>query len=407
MSDFYSRHMIEALRSGISSRSIGKCFSSSRKALISSLSDSLEYTISNKESSGRIITGRYGEGKTHLLNTVFSMASERNMAVSIISLSKEAPASNMLTLYRNLGENTYLPTHIRPGFMFDVPNYFSLKSESTAQLLSFASGLSTDRIGYVFKAFLASLDNNIDDNYMMRGDIEGNIASNVSLRQIYAKNFNDKMKLEKPFSKYKNAFDYMAFTSKLLSLMGCTGWVILIDEAELIGRMPRKSRKKAYLNLYQLLSGDEKLTSVYSLAVFSTSYIEDVITERAEYECIAKGSDSDDDKTKMLLVLDMISKAEELLPLTDEEMKQTIDGIIKLHAKAYDWNPQAKEEDLFKVIDRSGNLLRTRIRSTIEYLDQLYLYGDAEMSKVGSIDIDDLRLSDIFKDEEDEGQLQG
>ena len=75
MSDFYSRHMIEALRSGISSRSIGKCFSSSRKALISSLSDSLEYTISNKESSGRIITGRYGEGKTHLLNTVFSMAS--------------------------------------------------------------------------------------------------------------------------------------------------------------------------------------------------------------------------------------------------------------------------------------------------------------------------------------------
>ncbi len=93
--EFEARHLIEALRSGVPSRSVGKYFSDSRPEIIKKINDEIENVRSTGESKGNVIVGKYGEGKTHLMNTVFSMASEKNMVVSIISLSKETPANNM------------------------------------------------------------------------------------------------------------------------------------------------------------------------------------------------------------------------------------------------------------------------------------------------------------------------
>lgn len=42
-----------------------------------------------------IICGKYEGGKTHLLNTVFNMASENNMVVSYLSLNKETPIDKL------------------------------------------------------------------------------------------------------------------------------------------------------------------------------------------------------------------------------------------------------------------------------------------------------------------------
>ncbi len=53
------------------------------------------------KSSGRIISGKYGEGKTHLLNTVFNIAHANNMVVSVISLSKETPFDKLYWSTKN------------------------------------------------------------------------------------------------------------------------------------------------------------------------------------------------------------------------------------------------------------------------------------------------------------------
>ena len=64
-----------------------------------------------------IICGKYEGGKTHLLNTVFNMASENNMVVSYLSLNKETPIDKLYMLYPKLMVNTYLPRRLQPGFM--------------------------------------------------------------------------------------------------------------------------------------------------------------------------------------------------------------------------------------------------------------------------------------------------
>ena len=60
MTDFENRHMIEALRSGVPSRAVGKFFSSSRKeimdkaaALIAESADGVSNSMVIKESMGK------------------------------------------------------------------------------------------------------------------------------------------------------------------------------------------------------------------------------------------------------------------------------------------------------------------------------------------------------------------
>ena len=99
MIDFEARQVIEALRSGIPSRAVGHYFSSARPKIMSEIAEILDTATQNRKPGGMIIAGKYGEGKTHLLNTVFNMAHERNMVVSLVSLSKETPFDKLYLIW--------------------------------------------------------------------------------------------------------------------------------------------------------------------------------------------------------------------------------------------------------------------------------------------------------------------
>ena len=114
--DFNARHVIEALRSGVPSRAVGEYFSEARPAMMRRVQDRLEKVVETGHSDGMVFTGRYGEGKTHLLNTAFSMAFAENMAVSFVSLGKETPIDKPHQLYPKIIANTYLPGAAQPGF---------------------------------------------------------------------------------------------------------------------------------------------------------------------------------------------------------------------------------------------------------------------------------------------------
>ena len=48
------------------------------------------------------------------------------------------------------------------------------------------------------------------------------------------------------------------------------------------------------------------------------------------------------------------------------------------HEKAYQWGSHISVEILEKVTQSGGYLLRTKIRAAIEYLDQMYQYGECQ-----------------------------
>lgn len=380
MSDFQAMHVIEALRSGVPSRAVGAYFSEARPAMLKKVSARLEEAAAGT-SGGMIIRGKYGEGKTHLLNTVFSMASDAGMAVSFVSLGKETPISNLPQLFRKIMANTYLPGAAQPGFRQKLEEMTS-GSGVAGELLDFAAnGLETDKIYYLLKAFLHSQDEEERSQYL--GDLEGDFITEAAIKKGYRRVMGKAASIERKFSKTKHTMDYFAFMSVFFRRIGLNGWVMLFDEAELVGRMGKNARQKCYANMHRFLQPGDQLENVFSLFAFSASYTEDVIDKKHEFDnAAAFYADDPAMLKKVKTVLNAVIDAPELASLTREEILQVLSSIQSFHGAAYDWHPQVPPETVFANTEAGGYLLRTKIRAAIEFFDQLYQYGEAGQVRV-------------------------
>lgn len=381
MYDIEARHIIEALRSGISSRAVGQYFSEARPKILKDISDRLDMVCEQGKSSGMIISGKYGEGKTHLLNTVFNLAHSNDMVVSYVSLSKETPMDKLYLLYQKIIQNTYLPKRRQPGFMHELENLTAGSTIANEMLLYAARQLETDKLYYLFRSYLNTEDS--DEKFLLQADLEGDFIANAPLKKIYRRIFNEPVKYNKNFTKTKHCGDYFSFMSHLFTLMDYHGWVILIDETELMGRLSKKARLNAYRNMAKFLMPEKSLEATFSMFALSASYVEDVIEGKHEYENLETVYPQEQEP--MRTVLDLLGKAPQLLPLTKEEINEVLYKIQDVHGKAYGWTPNLSVSSLVESTQSGGYLLRTKIRSAIEFLDQLYQYGKAGKTTINEL----------------------
>lgn len=381
MFDMESRHIIEALRSGVPSRTVGQYFSQARPRILSEISERLEKTGDSSYSGGMVISGKYGEGKTHMLSTVFNLAQERNMVVSQVSLSKETPMDKLPVLYRKLMANTYLPGRHQPGFMQELEKITAGSPAGTDMILYSGKLLETDKLYYLLKSYFRT--DEPEERFMLQADLEGDFISNGELKKLYRRLFSETAKYNIPFSKTKHTMDYFNFMSHLFKAMGYGGWVILVDETELMGRLSKKARLNAYRNMAEFLLPKDGLQSTFTMFALSASYNEDVIEARHELENLHELFP--DDEEPMLTVIEMLSDARQLNPLTAEEIKTVFEKIIDFHGRAFNWQPQCTPETLIELSRSGGYLLRTKIRTAIEYLDELYQYGDGAISWISGL----------------------
>ncbi|MDO5136649.1 MAG: DUF2791 family P-loop domain-containing protein [Eubacteriales bacterium] len=381
MYDFEARHMIEALRSGIPSRVVGQYFSEARPRIMKEITGRLEMVSEQGRSNGIVISGKYGEGKTHLLNTVFSMAHSNNMVVSYLSLSKETPMDKLYLIYQKVIRNTYLPMRRQPGFMQELEKLSANTPIAGEMLLYAAKQLETDKLYYLFRSYLNTEDP--DEKFLLQADLEGDFIANGPLKKIYRRIFNQTAKYNVNFTKTKHCADYFSFMSHLFVQMGYHGWVILVDETELMGRLGKKARLKAYTNMARFLMPEHCFESTFSMFALSSSYGEDVIEGKHEYENLAEIFPDQQEPAKT--VLDILLKAPQLLPLTKDEIHEVLSKIQDFHGRAYGWEPNVSLEALSEATLSGGYLLRTKIRAAIEFLDQLYQYGKADRSEVGQL----------------------
>lgn len=381
MRDFEARHMIEALRSGVPSRAVGACFSEARPAMMKAIGSRLAKVRETGASDGMLFTGRYGEGKTHLLNTIWHIATTSNMVVSYVSLGKETPFDKLYLVYQKLMANTYLPGAAQPGFRHKL-EMLTPNSAVTGEMLAYAAKeLETDRLYYLFRALLGTQEE--EERNAFLGDLEGDFTSGALIKRSYRRITGSTAKYNQTFSKTKHAMDYYRFMSHLFRQLGYDGWVLLFDEAELLGRLSKKTRCKCYREMNRLLFPSRDLEGVFSLIAFSASYVEDVIDAKGEYANAAECFSEDVGSGKMAeAVLDAIMKAPELMPLGRDEIEKTLLRIQEFHAAAYDWSPQLSGGTLLSATEGGGHLLRTKIRAAIELLDQLYQYGEAGKIKI-------------------------
>jgi hypothetical protein len=401
MIDFEARRVIEALRAGVPSRAVGQYFSQARQDILTLVSRKLNDTCRDGVSDGIVVTGKYGEGKTHLLNTVFNMAQGMNMVVSLAALGKETPLDKPYLVYQKLLQNTYLPNRIQPGF-FDVLSNITPNSPIAEEMTAYtASRLESDKLFYLFRAYLHTDDP--DEKHLLISDIEGDFIGNPALRQIYKRIFTEKCVFKNGFRKTKHTGDYFSMISHLFLQLGYSGWAILFDETELVGRLGKKARLKAYKNMDGFLF-PENLKSVFSIFTITDSYADEVIEKKHEHENLMEAGFDPADTEKAKNGLNAIESAIQLKPLTKGEISLIIEKLIDFYKRAYDWHPDINMTELYAVTDNRGYLLRTRIRAVVECLDQLYQYnkvGDIKINELGQMQYEeDIPEIPAFKEKE-------
>lgn len=403
MIDFEARRIVEALRSGVSSKAVGQYFSSARPEIMLEISRKLNNVCENKISDGMIITGKYGEGKTHLLNTVFNLAHSNNMVVSLISLSKETPFDKLYLIYQKLLHNTYLPKRLQPGFMdvlSDITPSHPLSGEMQAYT---AKHLETDKLFYLLRSYLNTDD--LDEKYLLMADLEGDFISNAGLKKVYKRIFSEKVNYSVNFSKTKHMDDYFSMLSHLFLQLGYNGWVLLFDETELIGRLGKKARLKAYKNMASFLFPGEysRLQATYSIFALSSSYVEDVIDDKHEFENLRDTGFENEHYEAAESTLQAMSSAKQLQPLTKAEIFVVMEKLKDFYKRAYDWSPEPDMAEIAKNADAKGYLLRTRIRAAVECMDQLYQYnqlGDIKINELGQVTYEE-DIPELIFDEND------
>ena len=248
-------------------------------------------------------------------------------------------------------------------------------------LLYAAKQLETDKLYYLFRSYLNTEDS--DEKFLLQADLEGDFIANAPLKKIYRRIFNQPVKYNTNFTKTRHCSDYFAFMSHLFTQMGYQGWVILIDETELMGRLGKKARLNAYRNMAHFLLPERCFESTFTMFALSASYNEDVIEGKHEYENLAAIYPEEQEPAKT--VLNLLSTAPQLLPLTKAEINEILCKIQDFHGKAYEWTPDISVDSLAEATQYGGYLLRTKIRAAIEFLDQLYQYG-----KVGNTFVNEL-----------------
>lgn len=379
--DMEARHIIEALRSGVPSRAVGAYFSDARPRIMREIAERMESVGRTGKPGGMVISGKYGEGKTHLLNTVFTRAHAGNMVVSYLSLSKETPMDKLYLVYQRVISNTYLPQHQQPGFLHLLEN-MTPNSPLASEMIAFsAKELETDKLYYLLRSYLNTED--AEEKFLLQADLEGDFIANAPLKKIYRRIFNTPVKYNVNFTKTKHCQDYFSFMGHLFKQMGYEGWVILVDEAELIGRLGKKARLNAYRNMARFLLPSLGSESTFSLFALSASYIEDVIEGKHDQENLAELFPEDPEP--MAAVIEQLKRAPQLHPLTRTEFQEVLGKLRDFHGRAYQWQPQATVAELEKITQSGGYLLRTKIRAAIEYLDQMYQYGECHGTEVSQL----------------------
>ena len=394
MADYEAMHVIEALRSGVPSRAVGAYFSEARPAMLNRIRSRMEAAEATGQADGMIFRGSYGEGKTHMLNTVFSMAAEQNMIVSYVSLGKETPMDKLHLLYARIIANTYLPGKKQPGFR-SILEEMTPGSGTAGELVAYAAaGLETNKIYYLLKAMWGTQDE--EEKTQFLGDLEGDFVSNAQVKKVFRRVTGKPAQFNQNFTKTKHCMDYFAFMSTLFRRTGYAGWVILFDEAELIGRLGKKARAKSYAGMQAFLQPSSRLEGVFSLFAFSTSFSEDVIDKKHEFENVEAIFAEDPVSLKAAKnTLNAILNAPELAVLTKEETLRVMASIQEFHGKAYGWQPKLSPETIYAGTEGGGYLLRTRIRAAIELLDQLYLYGEAGKIRITEVGRESFEEEDI------------
>jgi len=390
--------VIESLRSGIPTRLSTQALPDLRAYLSEKIEADLQRFAAGEIPPGRLIWGQYGQGKTHMLTTIEHQALEMGFAVSRVTLSREVSCHQLFHFYGRLANALRTPDSLLSGLKQRL-------SEVKPAALAASPLADPTRYTHPLPRQVAEdcLAAEGEDQELLYGDLCGTRLQVKELRRIHKTCRQAAWpKFPESFKLREHAAAYLEVMADLVQLCGYKGWVLLIDEVELMGRLGRVSRLKAYQNLNWLLNWSAIKAPVYTLGAVASRLQDDTwyggrgrkVDDRTGMPELAGEREGKHAKAAMAQFFKQaVSKdCPVMRPVHENELSALLEELVRLHGVAHDWPAQLDIADLLHYL--GSQPVRTYLRAALEALDLNCLYGQHE-----AIQAAELLESDLHEDE--------
>ncbi|HOC34668.1 MAG TPA: ATP-binding protein [Ruminococcus flavefaciens] len=383
--------------------------------------------IQDGGASFRFIVGRYGSGKSFLLQTIRSHVMDRNFVVADADLSPERRLQGSkgqgLATYKELIRNMSTKTRPDGGALTLILDRWisSVQTETASE-----SGLSPDT-----PEFEKAVEKKIYDVIGALNELVHGFDFAKLLTLYYRSYINNDEEMKAKAVKWFRGeystkteakqelginilisdddwYEYIKLFAVFLKKAGYNGLIILIDELVNIYKVPnsitRQYNYEKILTMYNdTLQGKAKYLGI--IMGGTPQCIED--TRRGVYSYEALRSRLAEGRFGREGVRDMLAPVIRLTPLTYEEMLVLTEKLADIHAQLFGYEQVITQEDMIKFIQLEFGRIgsdshitpREVIRDFIELLDIVYqnpqiniseFIASDEMSHASSVDESDV-----------------
>ena len=388
---FKARLVVESIRNGVPNKEavikLGCNQPRADSQFIKMLDQADNVTDPIATSQGMLISGDFGTGKSHLLAHFEHLALSRGFVCSKVSVSKETPLYDLGKVFTAAIEKGRIPG-VQGRFVEEIA--YLLKPNTDKYTSFFHWAEESVEKGLLSSIFPASLKiHEESQDLQLMNDME----SFWSGERILMKTIRDGLKLINQSQYFKIQAPKPAdlpsqrlrFITELIKTAGFRGWVILLDEIELIGSYSILQRGRSYSQIARWMGETDNvtlpglifvgaLTEDFSLEVISPNgkkkdwdYVPAKIEQNPKYGELAP---------LVRMGMELLEKKNiSLEPPSEENIRNTFEILRDLYRMAFDWDPPPVTE---VDVGGAGELgrMRYKVRSVINDWDLRRFYED-------------------------------
>lgn len=413
--------MLSSLSGGVVPRMGAPYIAIGRKEEIQALADALD-RVAEGEGSTKFIIGRYGSGKSFLIQLARGYALDKGFVTADCDLSPERKLAGSgmygLATFRELMKNLACKTSPDGGALpVIIGKWFtSIASELEDEGLDRNGQEYTDEFTKRISASLRSLESDIggfDFAAVMKkyytswsdGDDSGQSACLKWLRGEYSTRTEARQGLgirSVTIITDDNWYDYLKLFTSFFRLAGYSGLCLYIDECVNLYKIPNRiSRENNYEKILSMFNDTMQGRAPGLMIVFggTPQFLED--TRRGLYSYEALRSRLADGRFGGGEYRSLMQPVLRLKRLSDAEMLALIIRLTSLHGEYHAWEPGLTEEEMNDFLATSlkregaGTMITPReiIRDYVTLLDLLYTNRDLSYADIKRTAADNPQIS--------------
>ncbi|MHB9035027.1 MAG: BREX system ATP-binding domain-containing protein [Armatimonadota bacterium] len=383
-STLMARRAIEALRAGVPNRDAVRQLPVFQGDVTQKFTETLwemqESATDDVSPRSMILSGGFGTGKSHVLEYLRHVAIEQRFVCSHIVISKETPLFDPLKMVRAAAETAAISEtagRAIPEILFGE----KFNPERFAMLFKWVCEDSAvgDRIAPLLKIIdehPAGAEEFLDEiawewsGYPMKVSAIRSALKEIGRQHDYRVRTIPQREL---------GIHLWRFLPKLFRAAGYNGWVVLIDEVELMLRYSKLQRAKSYAQVARIagVTKDFKVSGLLPVFSITDDFWTAADSEKRDSEIPEwlreRGRSGDVELARDAEAgMKLLKRSKSLRSAKREEFAELKERVRELHSRAFGWKaPPARERETL-----ASRSIREHVKSWIAEWDMMLLYPD-------------------------------